>query len=847
MERGKPMTESDEGTGRINRRNVIALAAVATAGAAFVASQFSPSSEQENSSSDPSESAGGNEPASVVDSAAIIDEVTTIVGEDGFDVTVGSVRVFGPAGVAQTGTPLLVTTTTHPGEADDFTSPVGEYVHIRLGDGDQPEVPITINFDLSDSVDVTEVSPETPVVAFSTIAGLDTPLLMEGSFDPETGLFTIVTEHLSGFGARLADLNKAFLEFMWELMDLTFTEPACAYNAATVGDKTYSVPEIGNDHLWPCIISAQNKIRLELHSNSILSWQINSNPGTAYKQDSEFVSPYPALAKIYQAGYAAFGKDRYVLMPGSTAILTYNSGNPPKSIEMKLALGLQIFVNVIYVVHKTLERFLQFVGGELMPSVLNHFACFIDLVRSLNKLTDEGKWISLITTGLSCLKTKLEAEMPEMVEKLMKQGILKVGGKFAAKAICVSLIALISLLISAATSLTAAILGGLYTILDRDDFAFAIAESIDSRGDSTPQQPASSGNSIPMMDANAGRTREMPGPLPNMERPVENVWSALPDGNGISEPVVANGMLFAAFGGIVHELRCIDLSTGNTRWTKEFSVDFSNPIFAENMLFIGGSDTTLTAIEPNTGEVNWHTDVEVDYFTNCAAYHAETLFFPGRSHLLALNATNGETRWSANLSSSYSIEALVLGGEMVFATAFLELYALEAASGAVVWTAMNMFAQAFRNNTLYATSVVAGGAPGKSVFAFEPQTGEEKWHVVTELGLGELAVNDDCVFVTGNDYSQEIGGMLFAMDAMNGEEVWRFTHTSSVSSPSIVGNVVIVFGGSGGFEVGEVIALNVSTGEEKWRFSTPGRVHSPVFVDGLIILRGRYMTAFGNV
>lgn len=354
------------------------------------------------------------------------------------------------------------------------------------------------------------------------------------------------------------------------------------------------------------------------------------------------------------------------------------------------------------------------------------------------------------------------------------------------------------------------------------------------------------GEGIPMFRGNAARTGEMPGPAPGLEHPIICRWTISPDGMGIGDPVVAHGMLFAAGGGR-SRLAAVDLFTARELWNADQHGELYGPILGDGAVFASDGASSIHAFEAATGRQRWRSTVPSAPSTGAAVVVDQTLFLRGtQENVYAMDTTTGNERWSIQVRlSDRAGGALVAGNGLVFVSTESELIALDADSGDTRWTSQNVGARALRNDTLFAV----GGSDGvNTLHALDPASGGEQWRVSLDQGFAELAVNDESVFVSTSNYVDDTTeGTLSALNAESGEELWTFESESPVSSPLIVDGLVIGFLGSGGFDVGELVALDVSTGEERWRLPTPGRVHSPVIVDGLIILRGKYMTAYGNL
>jgi outer membrane protein assembly factor BamB len=77
--------------------------------------------------------------------------------------------------------------------------------------------------------------------------------------------------------------------------------------------------------------------------------------------------------------------------------------------------------------------------------------------------------------------------------------------------------------------------------------------------------------------------------------------------------------------------------------------------------------------------------------------------------------------------------------------------------------------QAFRSSPAVTSEAVIVGGRDKTVRAFEPQTGKEKWTYTTRARVDSCpVVVDNRVFVGAAD------GRLYALDLASGKEVWQY-------------------------------------------------------------------------
>lgn len=213
----------------------------------------------------------------------------TSVGEGGFSVEVAGARVSAPAGVAAIGTRVRVQVIDAelPPAWAEFAEPIGATVDITLGDGLQPQRPITVDFALenapSDDAAVFVVS-EDPDSAF-----LDHEVLGEaaGARVEDTSIAgsraSATLDHLSWTtvvqvsGERMIE-QLAFL--IKQSFGTAYAQPSCTGRSASIGGYAVLLSgESSSDGLWPCVAAEDEEtLALQLHSNSGVAWVISSWP-----------------------------------------------------------------------------------------------------------------------------------------------------------------------------------------------------------------------------------------------------------------------------------------------------------------------------------------------------------------------------------------------------------------------------------------------------------------------------------------------------------------------------------------------------------------------------------------
>ncbi|HUM71731.1 MAG TPA: PQQ-like beta-propeller repeat protein, partial [Chloroflexota bacterium] len=201
-------------------------------------------------------------------------------------------------------------------------------------------------------------------------------------------------------------------------------------------------------------------------------------------------------------------------------------------------------------------------------------------------------------------------------------------------------------------------------------------------------------------------------------------------------------------------------------------------------------------------------------------------------HVYALDASTGNELWQAELAGAISAQALVNPAEkLVYVGAFDNaLHALNMDTGAEEWRAeaTNWIwsAPALVDDTLYFADSSA------QVFAINAASGQKLWQVsinqMNESGgvanrieidgaiQASPVVADGVVYIAaeGNDSTEE--GLLVALDAETGAEIWqRTTRAPLFTTPVIVDDMIIVAMHS---ELAVLSAYDRATGTPKWSY-----------------------------
>ncbi|MCP4360525.1 MAG: PQQ-binding-like beta-propeller repeat protein, partial [Chloroflexi bacterium] len=113
-------------------------------------------------------------------------------------------------------------------------------------------------------------------------------------------------------------------------------------------------------------------------------------------------------------------------------------------------------------------------------------------------------------------------------------------------------------------------------------------------------------------------------------------------------PTVANGVVYV--GGLDRKLHAIDATTGQGLWTfEEAKAGYqTNPLVVNGVVYAGNRDGYFYAVDAATGQLDWKYKTGGPVLFS-AAYKDDVLFFASEdSYAYALNATDGSVVWQSS-------------------------------------------------------------------------------------------------------------------------------------------------------------------------------------------------------
>jgi outer membrane protein assembly factor BamB len=249
----------------------------------------------------------------------------------------------------------------------------------------------------------------------------------------------------------------------------------------------------------------------------------------------------------------------------------------------------------------------------------------------------------------------------------------------------------------------------------------------------------------------------------------------------ISSPVCQDKVLY--FGGDDGNIYAVEAETGHQLWKRATGGPApSTPAVANGTVYAGSYDGKFYALNAQTGAIRWK-------------------FATGGERRFEAKGIHGREPKNQTMADQYDVflsSPVIVQGTVYFGSGDGHLYALDAASGELKWKFKT--GDVIHASPAYADGVLYVGSWDSFFYAVDAATGQEKWRfhggedpvIHNQVGFqSSAAVVDGVVYVGCRDSN------VYALDAATGKEKWRFNNEMSwvISSPAMTQNKV-VFGTS---------------------------------------------------
>lgn len=320
-------------------------------------------------------------------------------------------------------------------------------------------------------------------------------------------------------------------------------------------------------------------------------------------------------------------------------------------------------------------------------------------------------------------------------------------------------------------------------------------------------------------------------------------WKFHTDGQVISSPAVANGMVFVGSTG--GNLYAVDLASGAQKWKLFTGVRVtSSPAVENGVVYFGSYSGRFYAVDAATGKLKWKFQTEGErrfagkhlhgsepaaetmpdpfdfYLSSPALWDGAVYFGGGDGNVYALDAASGNLKWKFHTGDVVHASPAFADGTLFIGSWDSYFYALDAASGKEKWRFKtgedhNIYNQVgIQSSATVMDGIVYFGCRDSNLYALDARSGEKKWAFNNKGSwvITSPAVRDGKVYFATSDT-----GTVYALDARAGTQIFslKFGGWPLFSSPALAGGMLYI-----GSHQGKLIAIDLASQKTAWTFET---------------------------
>jgi outer membrane protein assembly factor BamB len=302
-------------------------------------------------------------------------------------------------------------------------------------------------------------------------------------------------------------------------------------------------------------------------------------------------------------------------------------------------------------------------------------------------------------------------------------------------------------------------------------------------------------------------------------------WTFISQQPILASPILHDQVVYV--GGLDSTLYAIQLSSGKELWRFKTAGGIrSNVVISAHQLFLNGGDGNLYCLDSKTGKLQWRFTGEPEKKYDFADYHHSTPVLSNNvlhvglgQSLYAISASDGKKVWQFSTGHLVHTTPAIANGSVFFGSFDGHVYALNVADGTLLWKFKTVGQQFFPKGEVQGSpavfkNMVIIGARDFNVYAINQKTGTGVWNRYLPRGWGLVNTIKDSVLHIGTGDERT----LFALDPRNGRELWKKKMELLVfGSNAYTANLMYVPS-----TMGKLHAIDRKTGDTRWTITMPG-------------------------
>jgi outer membrane protein assembly factor BamB len=290
----------------------------------------------------------------------------------------------------------------------------------------------------------------------------------------------------------------------------------------------------------------------------------------------------------------------------------------------------------------------------------------------------------------------------------------------------------------------------------------------------------------------------------------------------------------------------IRLRDGKRLWKRSMGKFYAGTPVIHGEFVFAGSSYGARCLHLTSGKKRWETDRKIKKYlpggdSGCAFYKGDFVFFCD-NNLTIYNADNGniegefETRFEAHNHTGACSR-----GEYIYIPAYCSIIVLSLYTGAII---EKIYIDGkITAGPLIADNLIIVGTDRPTIDAFSLHDRNRSWRYRIENTAKPLTSRP--VYGNGKVFFCAPDGIVYALDAKDGKELWRFVTGSQIeSSPAGCKNGILTLSTNG-----TLFLLSEEDGTILWQYKHPGTASlsascSPVLAGGYLLTGWNGLHAF---
>lgn len=301
-------------------------------------------------------------------------------------------------------------------------------------------------------------------------------------------------------------------------------------------------------------------------------------------------------------------------------------------------------------------------------------------------------------------------------------------------------------------------------------------------------------------------------------------WTFHTSSEFFSSPVVMGDLVY--IGGLDSILHAIDLQTGKEVWQFKSGGAIRSTVFADDeYVYLNGGDGNIYCLVRYDGALQWIFQTGgkerydfADYFDS-APVVVDNLLYVGSSdfNLYALDATNGSEIWHYPTDGMVHTTPAIANGGIYFGSFDGYVYALDAQNGTLRWKFKTVGHRYFPKGEVQGSPVITDqliviGARDYNVYAIDRENGYCHWNKSFQNGWGlSNTVFKDTLLIAGADERK-----IICVNEKSGSEFWNKPMEFLIFGNLVFSQKMFYVGTTNG----KLHGFDRISGERVWQFET---------------------------